>query len=330
MSQAVRDGVDPNTGEWLGIENQGATFSISGEPAELGGLGDDPRRALVQSFEGSSYPIRVPAVGDRISSEDVKGLADALKPTCLAVTPNPGRPGSSNTLWGYLTQVQRQLKEVHDIVDAAFVGDRFQHYAGNIVVMYRADEESGPAENIIGTHHTDLDSGENKPHAAGLNIDQAFTSVNRSMRPNRAAARIRRMLDGEVTIPGTGRPVLGLEKHLMNGATDVSPYIAPWRGNGVIPPWALGNSAHFGLAPSLDVPVAEVIPGLGYVLNRLGWPFWRTDTGKLFPMVTSRFQENDIVTAEWTSNVDLVVTDNGNVVINDPQSTVEVFRVPTP
>ncbi len=321
LGEVVAASYEPGTKTYRGL---GETFGVD---YELGGWQGDERTAVLKDSKGRYTGIEVPAPGDKVQPSAMASLLNMLKPEGTRTTPLQGEMGAPASLRGHLDAVQREVQEVRDIVDAAFVGDRHSSYAGNVVVLHTnqplddAGDGQGVAENYIGNHYVDPrteDPEDSTP--AGLIVMQAVEGHRRSVVINRAGFRAQRNLSGSVTVKGdgAGRPVIAAEKLLTDGATDSSPWFGAWIDELIPAPVALTNSGALAQQSIAHVPVNERIPGAAYFFNRGNRPFFQTAAPNPRIMDLAAFQGFDGINVSdyaegFTSwNVD----EDGNVIVS--------------
>ncbi len=317
ISEAMLAAWNPTTGEFKGVESVGAS-------GELGGYAGDPRTAFLQEPSGRWNTVSVPAPGDLVDADEMAALVNAFRPPGLGRTPPPGMPGASRDLWGYAQQLQAQLDEMQSVIDAALIGDRSPYYEGNIGVIHTnqpvtKDGGEGVAENYIGNHYIDPESGPDDSLAAGLNVLQAVEGDRKQVTVDRATLRVQRHLHGRVIASADlGRPVIAAEKHTTGGAIDKSPWVGAWEGPGLTPPFALSHSGALGLRSQNFVPADEQIAGLAHFFNRGNRPFFQTAAPNPRIMDLAAFQGFDGINVSdyaegFTSwNVD----EDGNVIVS--------------
>lgn len=324
---AVAASFDGNTNTYVGFK------AALGIDYELGGNQGDDRVAVLKDSGGRYTAIEVPAPGDKVQPSAMASLINMLKPEGTRVTPLMNEMGAPVSVRGQLDAVQREVRELHDLIDAVFVGDRFSNYGGNMVVMATnkpidtvTGEGQGVSENYLGVHLIDPRQDTNDSTPAGLNVLQAIEGRKRNVLVSRAAFRATRNLSGNVQVKddGMGRPVVSAEKFLTDGARDRAPWFSAWLGEGQSPPWAVVNSGAVALAPIGRVPEAELIDGSAYFLNRQNLPFFQTagKNGRLVDL--SAFQRFDgINVSEYANGFTFWNVDNdGNVIVSSEAEQV--------
>ena len=318
---AVAASFDGSTNTYVGFK------AALGIDYELGGNQGDDRVAVLKDSGGRYTAIEVPAPGDKVQPSAMASLINMLKPEGTRTTPLQGEMGAPLSVRGQLDAVQREVRELHDLIDAVFVGDRFSNYGGNMVVMATnkpidpvTGEGQGVSENYLGVHLIDPRQDTNDSTPAGLNVLQAIEGRKRNILVSRAAFRATRNLSGNVQVKddGMGRPVVAAEKFLTDGARDRAPWFSAWLGEGQSPPWAVVNSGAVALAPIGRVPEAELIDGSAYFLNRQNLPFFQTagKNGRLVDL--SAFQGFDgIVVSDYAEGfTSWNVDEDGNVIVS--------------
>lgn len=313
--EVVRAAYDPQTKIYRGLR-------ALGFPRELGGYQGDERTALVADNSGQFTEIGVPAPGDRVQPSAMAELINSLKPEGTRTTPPPDSLGAGRSPWAYMAQLQRQVAQQGEVIDAALVGDRFSTYQGNIGIVFTnqpIDAEGhgqGIAENWIGTHLVDPERDPDGQTTAGLDVLQALEGNRRGVNVDRGAFRVHRRLHGQIAGTGLNRAVIAPEKFTTGGATDKTPWLSPAMKPGITPPHALPHSGAIGLAPQAFVPAVErTHANHGYFLNRAGLPFFQTAGGQLISL-GAFFKFNGVVTTAWTATIRFMVKDlAGNVVI---------------
>lgn len=199
-----------------------------------------PGRGFMITQEGRGHEIVLPFFGEPLSEEDAAGLVNSLKGGARNRPAAIGRPGSPTNSWAAIDELRRSHNELQEVIDAAFIGDLYDHYAGNLVVISTNQDGIGPADNIIGSNTVNPSEEDHVPSA--VELLQAVTGDDLAVTINRPAVAVRRNLVGGVT---ADEPMIGLVKDTTDGAVDDSPWIAEFPPLGGVPAFLIGPCGEY-------------------------------------------------------------------------------------
>ena len=177
--------------------------------------------------DGETVQIRAP-LGPNPTDEERRAFADAILPAGVGVIPSFGLPGAAIGLRGYLDQLRRHINGLGAIVQSAFIGGRYSHYAGNLGVVTSnrgADgQDIGTSANTIGVHWVDpAPLLESEVLPSGLDAVQAITSRGSEVINEGSAMVAIRRTRGSVL---STAPIIPTRRYADEGAVDTGAWIA--------------------------------------------------------------------------------------------------------